>query len=73
MNTNEGKVLAKGGWYSKRDCPDNPKTTGLYAHSHRLEDISSKPGNVKVGERLVTSKCRYCGGLVVDCPTISVM
>lgn len=80
MPTQEGKVIATGGWPSREKqgvCPDNPKAvTSVYRTFHFWESVDVKPSQTelgrKAGERLVTSRCKYCGALIVDCPTISV-
>lgn len=67
------KILATGGWSSRKDCPSNPNPLKT---NHSFTDVSSKPSPTlkgrKAGERLVTSQCKFCGGLIVDCPTISI-
>lgn len=69
---NEGVVLADGGWYSKRDCPNTPVKC-KQVNSHSFKDFSSRPSRrANIGESLVTSKCTYCGGIIKDCPTIDV-
>lgn len=65
------KVLATGQWYSIKDCPDSPKRLRDGGGIHSFQDISSKPSKVP-DEVLVTSQCKYCKGLIVDCPTIAL-
>jgi hypothetical protein len=68
MNTKQAekpKILAIGNWYSKRDCPNSEHGT-----RHSFIDVDAKHGTVK-GEKLITSECKYCGGLIIDCPTIA--
>lgn len=69
MKTNDGAVLARGSWYSKKDCPNNP-TKGLFCGYHIFEDTGSKPG-LERGVRLVSAKCKHCGGLILDAPAIN--
>jgi hypothetical protein len=72
MNTNDKKVLSRGSYYSKRDCPDNPRPKkSLRAGAHFFVDVSRRPSG-HPGESLITSRCKYCGGLIVDCPTIGI-
>jgi hypothetical protein len=66
MKTQLTKVIATGQWHSKWDCPDSPR----YG-KHRFRDISTKLG-AEPGEMLISSRCEYCGGLIVDCPTIGL-
>lgn len=60
-----GVVIAKGGWKSGTVCPDDPRGKGR----HFFTDKSRKPSG-RVGEWLITSECKHCGCLIVDCPTI---
>lgn len=69
---NTGVIFSTGSWYSKKDCPSVPENASKYHKTaHRFEEVSSKPGS-RSFERLVTSECRYCGGRIVDGPTIDV-
>ncbi len=61
---NAPRVIATGRWNSSDPCDKAPR-----GKRHSFRDISSRPGSVRF-EKLVTSECRYCGGLIVDCPTI---
>lgn len=71
MKTNEGKILATGGWYSKKDCPDTHYKNGFRSNAHFFIDKEYKKGKA-AGEKLLTSVCKYCGGVIKDCPFISV-
>ncbi len=65
--TDSGKapsVISEGTGAYGQPCDKAPRG------KHSFRDISSKPGRDK-GERLVTSQCKYCDGLIVDVPTIS--
>ena len=59
------KILAIGQWYTKRDCPANPKK------QHWFKNYEIKYSQ-NPGERLVTSKCQWCGAMIKDCPTFSI-
>ena len=66
-------IIARGGMPSNRACPSPKAQERRFGKGkHAFRDISSKPGSAP-GERLVTSKCDYCGGLVIDCPTIGAV
>jgi len=69
--TNQDKTLATGQWYSKRDCPDNPKRVANGPAAHCFQNIKRRRG-LMAGESFITSKCKHCGGLIVDCPTIFI-
>jgi hypothetical protein len=70
MHPKQQNVIAVGGWPSNAICPKAPEPKYKWqTRKHRLHDVSSKPSG-RAGELLVTSQCEYCGGLVVDCPTI---
>jgi GH18 family chitinase len=65
-------IIAVGGWNSTAICPNAPEPKFKWqTRRHRFRDIAARPSG-RAGERLVTSQCEYCGGLVVDCPTISL-
>jgi hypothetical protein len=69
---NEGKVLATGGGWSRKDCPATPEKVQKRApNSHRWDDISCRPSGKK-GVNLVTSQCAYCGAITKDVPSIDV-
>lgn len=71
MNSQLNKVIATGGWKSGQPCPDREP-----GKVHSFRDIQSKPSPTaqgrKAGERLITSQCKFCGCLIVDCPTINL-
>jgi hypothetical protein len=60
------RIIATGGWKSGDPCDSDQSPRG----KHCMVDVSARPSG-RPGERLVTSRCKYCGGLIVDCPTIS--
>ena len=68
--SNEGLVVATGGWASdklkKLACAESPRG------KHFMKDVFISPSVVK-DESLVTSECKYCGCRIVDCPTIAVI
>jgi hypothetical protein len=71
MKKPKPNVIAVGGWPSQAICPKAPAPKYKWqSRRHRFKDIASKPSG-RAGERLVTSQCEYCGGLVIDCPTIA--
>lgn len=71
MNSLLNKIIATGGWPANDKCPDHPR-----GKKHAFIDIHSLPSKTehgrKIGEQLITSQCKYCGCLIVDCPTINV-
>lgn len=69
--TNRGVILAAGHMHTAYDCPDCPIKEGPRAGHHRFVDVASTPTDTP-GEVLVTSRCKYCHGLIIDCPTIRI-
>ncbi len=66
-------VISQGGMPSDRRCPSPLAQERRFGRGrHSFKDVGSKPGTPGTGERLVTSQCIYCKGLVLDCPTISI-
>ena len=59
-------ILQRGCWHSKDDCPSSPRKG-----AHRFEEIS-RQGSESHVDVLITSRCVYCVGVILDCPTISL-
>ena len=65
---NQGKVLASGEWHHKRDCPVTPakfadRAPGLHSFKQTRARYSCHK-NFK----LLTFKCVWCNGMIVDYP-----
>ena len=63
----EEKLLATGRCYRARDCKEAPPKRNGH---HCFADISQK--KVSNGVYLVTSKCKFCGGIVKDVETLMI-